>query len=162
MVVLDLWRDSRVTTGNSGCLLCWPREVQCSIRVAKESWGLLSSDFRANRPHLGWCPEASVPLQGRQGSRGCIPDTPGETGIHLEWKQRTPLCSRIATGISWSSLGGLKGVKPPEAFGERSRDWSLGHAGDEGPHLAMPGESWGCLERRPQCALSHEVRRRGQ
>ena len=33
-----------------------------------------------------------------------------------------------AMGISWSSLGGLKGVKPPEAFGERSRDWSLGHA----------------------------------
>ena len=29
-------------------------------------------------------------------------------------------------GISWSSLGGLKGVKPPEAFGEWSRDWSLG------------------------------------
>src|SRR5574337_304633 len=71
------------------------------------------------------CPEASVPLQGRQGSRGCMPDTPGETGIHLEWKQRTPLCSRVATGVSWSSLGGLKGVKPPEAFGERSRDWSL-------------------------------------
>ena len=35
---------------------------------------------------------------------------------------RHPLCSRVATGISWSSLGGLKGVKPPEAFGERSRD----------------------------------------
>ena len=34
-----------------------------------------------------------VPLQGRQGPRGCIPDAPGETGIHLEWKQRTPLCS---------------------------------------------------------------------
>ena len=28
--------------------------------------------------------EASVPLQGRQGSRGCIPDTPGETDIHLQ------------------------------------------------------------------------------
>ena len=113
MVFLELRRDSRVTTGNSGCLWCWPRQVQSSIRVAKESWGLLSSDCRANRPHLGLCPEANVPLQGRQGSRGCIPDTPGETGIHLEWKQRTPLCSRIATGISWSSLGGLKGVKPP-------------------------------------------------
>ena len=37
-----------------------------------------------------------------------------------------------------------KGVKPPEAFGERSRDWSLGHAGDEGPHLSMTGESRGC------------------
>ena len=140
MVFLELRRDSRVTTGNSGCLLCWPRQVQSSIRVAKESWGLLSSDCRANRPHLGLCPEANVPLQGRQGSRGCIPDAPGETGIHLEWKQRTPLCSRVATGISWSSLGGLKGVKPPEAFGERSRDWSLGHAGDEGPHLSMTGE----------------------
>ena len=146
---------SRGTTGNSGCLLCWPREVQSSIRVAKESWGLLSSDCRANRPHLGLCPEANVPLQGRQGSRGCIPDAPGETGIHLEWKQRTPLCSRIATGISWSSLGGLKGVKPPEAFGERSRDWSLGHAGDEGPPLSMTGESRGCSRAAaPVCGFS--------
>src|SRR5574342_75570 len=73
---LELQRDSRVTTGNSGCLLCWPREVQSSIRVVKESWGLLSSDCRANRPHLGLCPEANVPLQRRKGSRGCIPDAP--------------------------------------------------------------------------------------
>ena len=116
---------------------------------------MLSSDCRAKRPHLGLCPEANVPLQGRQGSRGCIPDAPGETGIHLEWKQRTPLCSRIATGISWSSLGGLKGVKPPEAFGERSRDWSLGHAGDEGPHLSMTGESRGCSRAAaPVCGFS--------
>ena len=43
MVFLELRRDSRVTTGNSGCLLCWPRQVQSSIRVAKESWALLSS-----------------------------------------------------------------------------------------------------------------------
>ena len=152
---LELRRDSRVTTGNSGCLLCWPREVQSSIRVAKESWGLLSSDCRPNRPHLGLCPEANVPLQGRPGSRGCIPDAPGETGIHLEWKPGTPLCSRVATGISWSSLGGLKGVKPPEAFGERSRDWSVGHAGDEGPHLAMTGESRGCSRAAaPVCGFS--------
>ena len=46
--------------------------------------------------------------------------------------------SRIATGISWSSLGGLKGVKPPEAFGERPRDWSLGHV-------------------RHQCMISHMI-----
>ena len=45
------------------------RQVQSSIRVAKESRGLLSSDCRANRPHLGLCPEANVPLQGRQGDR---------------------------------------------------------------------------------------------
>ena len=30
MVFLELRRDSRVTTGNSGCLLCWPRQVQSS------------------------------------------------------------------------------------------------------------------------------------
>ena len=111
MVFLELRRDSRVTTGNSGCLLCWPRQGQSSIRVAKESWGLLSSDCRANRPHLGLCPEANVRVQWRQRSRGCIPDAPGETGIHLEWKQRTALCSRVATGISWGSLCGLKGPR---------------------------------------------------
>ena len=98
---------------------------------------------------------AEEPGEIQQGSRGCIPEAPGETGIHLEWKQRTPLCSRIATGISWSSLGGLKGVKPPEAFGERSRDWSLGHAGDEGPHLSMTGDSRGCSQAAaPGCGLS--------
>ena len=53
-----------------------PVTVKCRL-------GLLSSDCRANRPHLGLCPEANVPLQGRQGSGGCIPDAPGETGIHL-------------------------------------------------------------------------------
>ena len=37
VVFPELRRDSRVTTGNSGCLLCWPRQVQSSIRVAKES-----------------------------------------------------------------------------------------------------------------------------
>ena len=125
MVFLELRRDSRVTTGNSGCLFCWPREVQSSIRVAKESWGFLSSDCRANRPNLGLCPEANVLLQGRQGSRGCLPDAPVETGIHLEWKHSTPLCSRIATGVSWSSLGGLKGVKPPEAFAPEKLNWAI-------------------------------------
>ena len=148
-------RASRFTTWNSGCLLCFPSEVQSSIRVAKESWGLLSSDCRANRPQLGLCPEANVPVQGRPGSRGCIPDAPGETGIHLEWKQRTPLCSLVAAGISWSSLGGLKGLKPPEALGETSRYWPLGHAGDEGPHLAMTGESrGGSRAAAPGCVFS--------
>ena len=46
MVFLELRRDSRVTTGNSGCLLCWPRQVQSSIRVAKESWTSLGQHKR--------------------------------------------------------------------------------------------------------------------
>ena len=140
--------------------MCWPKDVQYSIRVAKESWGLPSSDCRANRPHLGSCPESNAPLQGRQVSRGCIPDAPGETGIHLEWKQKTPLCSRVATGISWSSLGGLKGVKPPRRL-ERTQDCSLGHAGDEGPHLAKTGESRGCSRvAAPVCGFSRGTKTR--
>ena len=79
MVFLKVRRDSRVTTGNSGFLLCWPREVQSSIRVARESWGLRSSHCRAketsSRPS---CPSPSagdlrelprVPLRG-EGSCG--------------------------------------------------------------------------------------------
>src|SRR5574337_1334583 len=54
---------SRVTAGNSGCLLCWPRQVQSSTRVAKESCALLSSDCRANRPHLGRSEEHTSELQ---------------------------------------------------------------------------------------------------
>ena len=59
----------------------------------------------------------------------------------LEGKQRTPLSSRVATGVSWSPLSGLKGVKPPVEFGERTQDCSPGHAGKEDPHLAMTGAS---------------------
>ena len=82
--------------------------------------------------------------------------SPGETGISglysrltwrvrpgPEWNQRTPLSSRVATGISWSPLSSLKGVKPPVEFGERTRDCSLGHAGNEGPHFEMTWESRG-------------------
>ena len=56
---------------------------------------------------------------------------------HLEWRQRIPLSSRVTTGISWSPLSDLKGVKPPVEFGEKTRDCSPGHAGNEGPHHEM-------------------------
>ena len=57
----------------------------------------------------------------------------------LEGKQRTPLSSRVVTHIFWSPLSGLKGVKPPLQFGEKTRDCSTGYAGKEGPHLTMTG-----------------------
>ena len=47
VVFLELRRDSRVMTGISGFLLCWPWEAQSSMRVARESWGLHSSHCRA-------------------------------------------------------------------------------------------------------------------
>ena len=109
-----------------------------------------------NRPHLGFCPGHNVTLLGQQGSRGCIPDSP-EVRPHLEGKQSTLLSSQVATGISWSPLSGLKGVKPPVKFGERTRDCSPGQAGKEGPHLAMSGASHGF----PQAAAPVGVFSRG-
>ena len=52
------------------------QEVQSSIQLVRESWGLLSSHFRAKSPHLGLGPGRNVPLQGRQGYRGRIPVVP--------------------------------------------------------------------------------------
>ena len=106
-----------------------------------------------NRPHLGFCPGHNVPLQGQQGSRGCIPDSP-EVRPHLEGKQSTLLSSQVATGISWSPLSGLKRIKPPVKFGEKTRDCSPGQAGKEVPNLAM---TVGFPELRRQCGVSHEV-----
>ena len=56
-----------------------------------------------NRPHLGFCPGHNVPLQGQQGSRGCIPDSP-EVRPRLEGKQSALLSSRdryLLEPIEW-------------------------------------------------------------
>ena len=84
-------------------------------------------------------------------------DTNRWRNIPCSWIGRINIgkMSILPKAISGSSLGGLKGVKPPEAFGEGSRDWSLGHAGDEGPHLSMTGESRGCCRAAaPVCGFS--------
>ena len=49
-----------------------------------------------NRPHLGLCPGPNVPLLGRQGYQGCIPDSPGESGLVPRGSKglRCPLESR--------------------------------------------------------------------
>ena len=72
-----------------------------SIRLARGSWGLLSHHCRANRPHLGSCPEnpCSSPMATGMSvlhSRFTWGLRPG-----LGWKQRIPLSSPDATGISW-------------------------------------------------------------
>ena len=140
MVFLEFWRDSRVTMGNSGFLFCWPREVQSSIRVARESWGLCSSHCRAKETLSRLVSRIMFVSRGA-GISGLLCRCTRGVSPCLEWKQRTLLSSRIATGISCSPLSGLKGDKPPVEFGERTRDCSPGHAGKEGPHLAMKGAS---------------------
>ena len=47
-------------------------------------------------------------------------------------------------------------------FGERTRDCSPGHAGKEGPHIAMKGLLVRFLEVRCQDGVSHKIRRGAQ
>ena len=91
MVFLELRRDSRVTTGNSGFLLCWPWEVQSSIRVVRESGDCFRVTAGQKGPNLGLCPGPNVPLQWRQGYWDCIPDLAGEASFRVEANDSTLL-----------------------------------------------------------------------
>ena len=69
--------------------------AQSSIQIVRERWRLLSITVGQNRPHLGLCLGHNVPLQGRQGSWGCIPNSPGESGlVSREAKDSAVLSSR--------------------------------------------------------------------
>src|SRR5574342_1425475 len=58
-------------------------------------------------------------------------------------------------GIRDPVVTGVQTCDLPISFGERSRDWSLGHAGEEGPPLSMTGESRGCSRAAaPVCGFS--------
>ena len=141
MVFIELWLDSRVTTGISGFLLCRTWEALSSIRIARESWGSPSSHCRAKETSSRRVSRTSYSSPGKAGTSGLHCRLPRGVRPRLEGKRRTPLPSRVMTRISWSPLSGLKGVKPPLQFGERTRDCSPGHAGNEGPHLARTGAS---------------------
>ena len=78
---------SRVAAG----FLSYDEEIRMSLVLAQESsifhssskgeLGIALESLQGNRHHLGLCPETNVPLQVRQGSQGCIPDSPGESGL---------------------------------------------------------------------------------
>ena len=80
--------------------LVLPPGSTISIRVMMGSWGLLSSHCRANRPHLGFCSEnpysspkaTGISVLHSRFTRGVMP--------RLQWKQRIPLSSPVAMGIS--------------------------------------------------------------
>ena len=127
--------------GNTGFLLCWPREVQSSIRVARESWGLHLSQCRTKKTSFRLVSRTEFSSTGATRISGSHSRLTQVVRPRLEGKQRTLLSSRVATCISWRLLSGLKGVRPPVEFGEWTRDCSLGHVGKEGPHLTMMGAS---------------------
>ena len=63
--------------------------------------GIALESLQAIIPHIVLCPETNVPLQGRKGSRGYIPDSPRESGLISTGSKelRSPLESeRVSLG----------------------------------------------------------------
>ena len=96
--------------------LVLPQGNPISIRVAKRSWGLLSSLCRANRLHLDLCSETLCSSPVATEISGLHSRFTRGVTSHLKLKQRTLHYSRDTPGISWSPFTGLKGVKPPVDF----------------------------------------------
>ena len=95
---------------------------------------MLSSHCRTNKPHLGLCPETNVPLQGRLGSWGCIPYSPGESGFlsssnrYLLDSTAWPKGSQASYGV-WRKDSGLlsrpcRKRRPSSRDGGESRGFS--------------------------------------
>ena len=61
--------------------LMWPQGCPVSVRVARASCGLLSSQYSANRPHLGLGPETPCSSLVATRISGCIQSSPGESGL---------------------------------------------------------------------------------
>ena len=70
--------QGRVTTWISGFLLCWPWKPKLPFELRGKAGCCARTTARPKRPHLGVCPGPNSPLKGRQGSRDCTPDSPGE------------------------------------------------------------------------------------
>ena len=118
VVFLELRRDSRGTTGNSGSLSCCPREVQSPFELRGGAGDC--SRITAGQIDLIYAcvQKLRVPLQWRHGSRGCIQYSLGESASsRVEAKNSTALSScdgYLLEYIEWpkgnqASCGVLRG-----------------------------------------------------
>ena len=73
-----------------------PGKTNLPLGLLGKAGGCTRVTAGPKRPHLGLCPGLKVPLKGRQGSRGGVPDSPGESGLASRASQgcRSPLKSR--------------------------------------------------------------------
>ena len=70
-----------------------PGKPNLPLELRGKAGGCARVTAGPKRPHLGVCPGPNIPLQGRQGSRGCIPGSPGESGLVSRGSQG--LCSPL-------------------------------------------------------------------
>ena len=123
-----------------------PQGSPISIQVVRATWELLMSHCRANRPHLGMCPQIPCSFPMATGISWCIQGSPGESGpARVEGNNSALLSSCNAYHLeqtewpkgSQASCGVLR-----EDSGLLSRPCRK-----RGPHLEMTGKSRGfCFE----------------
>ena len=82
--------------GSQGASRAAPGKSNHPFELRGRAGGCARVTAGPKRPHLGVCPGPNIPLQGRQGSRGCIPGSRGESGLVSRGSQglRSPLESR--------------------------------------------------------------------
>ena len=135
-----------------------PGKTNLPFELRGKAGGCTRVTAGSKRPHLGLCPGPNVPLKGRQGSQGGVPDSPGESG--LPWRaskgRRSPFKSRRRSlGAHWvaSREAGLlfsleRGLEIAlQAMQERKALTSRGR-----------GRLRGFLELRRPWGFSHEAR----
>ena len=87
-----------------------PQGSPVSTGVVRGTWGLLSSHCRANRPHLGLCPETPCSSPVVTGTSGFLFISDTNLRVSAELKNgsqasscveaRNSTCSRIVRGVS--------------------------------------------------------------
>ena len=82
--------------------LLLPKGSPIFIHIARCSWGVLSSHCRANKPHLGLCPETPCSSPVVSGISGLHSSFTRGVRPCLELKQRPLISTRVAIGIFWN------------------------------------------------------------
>ena len=96
VVFLELRRILELRRGSQASSWVGPAKPNLPLELRGKAGGCTRVTAGPKTPHLGVCPGPNIPLQGRQGSRGCIPGYPGESGLVSRGSQglRSPLESR--------------------------------------------------------------------
>ena len=99
------------------------------------------------KPHPGVCPGPNSPLKGRQASRDCTPDSPGESGLASRGELR---CWRRLLKVPWtarrSNQSILKEISPGCSLEGMMLKLKLQYFG----HLMRRVDSRGSLECNPE------------
>ena len=134
----------------------WPQGCPVSVRVARASCGLLSSQYSANRPHLGLGPETPCSSLVATRISGCIQSSPGESGLFSSGIKNSMLlssCDRyLLEPIEWP-----KGSKASCEVWRKDQGLLFRSGGKDVPNLAMTVASRGFSRAVAPVWGSHEV-----